>query len=325
MARPSDSFKQFDYSLRPSKQVERKVMIEVLLGLSKAHYDIGGYVYLGFGSPYYADFIMFHKYLFMQNMVCVEWADVKMRMRFNKPFKCVKLRLEPFSSFIPRIQSTKKYFVWLDFDRSLDKETLQDIDGCLTRIAAGSIFVITVDARPKLPRDQFEFDIDEMTAEEREMLTAKTYHDWFRPYVETKVTRDMVSGSHVARLFYEIIVERIKQTLTRRGGGLHLVQLFNYMYRDGAPMLSLGGMIGTQTDEQGLRDAGILTHRFVRTGADWLEISVPPLTFREKQWLDSRVDEKLTVANLRFELEEELLNSYRNFYKQYPTYIESLL
>ena len=31
MARPSDSFKQFDYALRPSKQVERKIMIEVLL------------------------------------------------------------------------------------------------------------------------------------------------------------------------------------------------------------------------------------------------------------------------------------------------------
>ena len=84
MAQPTDSFKQFNYSLRPSKQVERKIMIEVLLRLSKAGYTISDYRYLGFGSPYYVDFVMFHKYLFMKDMVCVEWGEVPKRMKFNK-------------------------------------------------------------------------------------------------------------------------------------------------------------------------------------------------------------------------------------------------
>jgi hypothetical protein len=86
MARSTDSFKQFDYSLRPSKQVERKAMVEVLLSLSKAGYNIPDYGYIGFGSVYYVDFIMFHKYLFINKMVCVEWGDIERRMRFNKPF-----------------------------------------------------------------------------------------------------------------------------------------------------------------------------------------------------------------------------------------------
>lgn len=98
MAEPSNSFKQFDYSLRPSKQVERKVMIEVLHRLSEAGYAISEYKYLGFGSVYYVDFLMFHKYLFIENMVCVEWGDVARRMRFNKPYKFIKLKLETCQS-----------------------------------------------------------------------------------------------------------------------------------------------------------------------------------------------------------------------------------
>src|SRR3990172_8495457 len=198
MAQPTDSFKQFDYSLRPSKQVERKIMIEVLLRLSKAGYTIGDYRYLGFGSPYYVDFVMFHKYIFIEDMVCVEWADVKKRMKFNKPFKFIKLKLEALSQYIPKMRPTKKYLVWLDYDRSLDSEMLQDIDGCLNRMAQKSIFVVTIDARPKLPAHQFDLDVEAMTEEERDELTVRTYQDWFGHYVGKEITRATIAWFHVA-------------------------------------------------------------------------------------------------------------------------------
>jgi hypothetical protein len=108
MARPTDSFKQFDYSLRPSKQVERKAMIEVLLNLSSAGYAISDYTYLGFGSVYYVDFVMFHKYLFIRKMVCIEWGDVEKRMKFNKPFKFIKLKLMPLASYIPSLRPKER-------------------------------------------------------------------------------------------------------------------------------------------------------------------------------------------------------------------------
>jgi hypothetical protein len=325
MAQPTESFKQLDYSLRPSKQVERKIMIEVLLRLSKAGYAVSDYSYLGFGSPYYVDFVMFHKYLFIQDMVCVEWAKVPKRMKFNKPFRFIKLSMGALSAHIPSMARTKMRLVWLDYDRSLDPEMLQDIDGCLNRMAKKSILVVTADARPKLRGDEFDLNVEAMKVDDREKLTVRTYREWFGPYVGKKITQAMISGLHVAPLFYEVIVERTRQTLTTRGGGLRFLQLFNYVYRDGAPMLTVGGMIGTEEDERALRKAGVLDHRFVRTSTEYLEISVPPLTVREKHWLDSRLDEKLTAAKLRFELEEEQLNNYRRFYKEYPTYMETVL
>ena len=169
MAEPTNSFKQFDYSLRPSKQVERKIMIEVLLRLSKANYTVSDYKYLGFGSPFYVDFVMFHKYLFIEKMVCVEWGDVERRMRFNKPFKFIKLRLGSLSKHIPMMRPSENFLVWLDYDRPLDQEMVQDIRDTLSRLGRGSIFIVTIDARPRLPKD--EFDVTGMSRR-----TARTIH-----------------------------------------------------------------------------------------------------------------------------------------------------
>ena len=90
-------------------------------------------------------------------------------------------------------------------------------------------------------------------------------------------------------------------------------------------MFTVGGIVGAEGDEHTLEDAGILNHRFVRTSSDYLEISVPPLTLREKQWIDCRLDRNLTAAKLKFELDDDLLANYRNFCKEYPTYLETLL
>ena len=321
---PTDSFKQFNYGLRPSKQIERKIMIDVLLRLSNLDYNLRDYTYLGFGSPFYADFVMFHKYLYMGKMICVEWADVAKRMKFNRPFKFIRLKLGSLSSHIPSIRSAEKYLVWLDYDRSLDNEILQDIDGCLTRLSRRSLFVITVDARPKLPKDLFDFDLDDLSVQARERLIVKTYKDWFSVYLGYRITRDAISRLEVSSMFYQILIERIRQTLSKRTGGLRFIQIFNYLYRDGAPMLTVGGIIGNEEDV-GMVERDISGHDFVRTDKEPLVISVPPLTVREKQWLDSRLDKNLSVDHVQFELEEEFLENYRLFYKEYPTFLEALL
>ncbi|HEV2202644.1 MAG TPA: O-methyltransferase [Bryobacteraceae bacterium] len=316
---PSNSFKQFDYSLRPSKQVERKIMVEVLLRLGGVGFDISDYKYLGFGSPYYVDFVMFHKYLFIRKMICVEWGDVARRMRFNKPFKFIRLKLGPLSKHIPAIRQTEKFFIWLDYDRSLDQTMLLDIDGVAGRLAPGSIFVVTVDARPKLPKD---FESEDLPVKQRELQTLRTYKEWFSSYLERQPTGESVSRAHVANTFYEVITERIRQTLVQTGSGLRFFQVFNYFYQDGAPMLTLGGIIGTEADESRVQG---FSHRFVRTGKDYLTISVPPLTLREKQWIDRRLDDELTTKKLSFELDDDPLKNYIKFYKEYPTYLETLL
>ncbi len=85
------SYEKFNYLLRPSKQVERKLFIEALHHLRTAGYPVYDYTYLGLGSVFYADFVLFHKYLYIDRMVCAEKDEIAPRMKFNKPFGFVKL------------------------------------------------------------------------------------------------------------------------------------------------------------------------------------------------------------------------------------------
>src|SRR5438128_1108940 len=103
------SFEKLNYLLRPSKQVERKLLIEALHYLTQAGYPIYTYTYVGFGSIYYADFMLFHKYLFLNKMMCVEHGKIPNRMRFNKPFKFIKLKMQPVSQVIPQLGRRTKY------------------------------------------------------------------------------------------------------------------------------------------------------------------------------------------------------------------------
>ena len=74
------SYEKFNYLLRPSKQVERKLFIETLHRLRDADYPICSYTYVGLGSIFYADFILFHKYLYIDRMICAERDEVERRM-----------------------------------------------------------------------------------------------------------------------------------------------------------------------------------------------------------------------------------------------------
>src|SRR5690606_27908751 len=110
------SYNSIDYLLRPSKQVERKLIIETIIKLSSLGYHIHDYTYMGMGSIYYADFVMFHKYLLIEEMICVERDYIPLSMKFNKPYNFIKLNMNQASVVIPLLDRNKKQSMWLDYD-----------------------------------------------------------------------------------------------------------------------------------------------------------------------------------------------------------------
>jgi hypothetical protein len=153
-----ESYEKFNYSVRPSKQVERKLIVEALHFLGHhADYPITEYTYLGFGSVYYTDFILFHKYLYINNMICVEGSDIPKRMRFNKPYKFIKIQMGKLSSVLPTLNFNRKYVVWLDYDYGIDfgpREGLtsipDDVNAVISKLLPGSIIIATSEAEPRL-------------------------------------------------------------------------------------------------------------------------------------------------------------------------------
>jgi hypothetical protein len=314
------SFEKLNYLIRPTKQIERKLFIEAFHHLARGGFPISDYTYVGFGSVYYADFILFHKYLYMNKMICAEWSDIPKRMRFNKPYDFITLKMRPASEIAGRLNSSTKYLVWLDYDRGLDRENLDDINLFCGALAPESILIVTVDAEPRLPRD---IDSESLSARARERLLLQLYREWYDPLLVDPIRASDLSRNDLPVLLAKTMRSQMQSSLVARD--LWLEQLFNYRYADGAQMLTLGGMVGNLEVQRKLRATGIFNADYVQRRAKPKAISVPPLTMREKQWIDSRIDQRLTVDNLAFELSGQHLKNYQRYYKHYPLYYESLV
>ena len=85
------SFDIINYSLRPSKSIQRRLVFEGVRTL-KGNLELDNMVYIGFGSVWFTDFVMAHKLLGIQDMVSME-ADVigYKRALFNAPYATVRV------------------------------------------------------------------------------------------------------------------------------------------------------------------------------------------------------------------------------------------
>lgn len=328
MGEPAKSFEKFNYALRPSKQVERKLFIEALHYLGHhAAFPIKEYTYLGMGSVYYADFILFHKYLYIDKMICIEGANIEKRMKFNKPYEFIELRMGKIAEVFPSIDfDKKKYFAWLDYDYSLDPEILLDVDCFAGKLEPGSILIVTVDAEPKL-RDNEEFE--NLAIEGRKKLLYSHYTQCSRGILPRRVEKGDLARNSLPELISMLLRSRIEKSIVNRSTLLEFFQLFNYVYADGAQMVTMGGVIDTPSRKQNLIDCGILKKGFVEVSSKPKRITVPPLTNREKTSIDKLikcgVTEQQVKKKLPFELDDYLIQNYVAYYRHYPMYYEAIL
>src|SRR5580700_2477566 len=119
------STERVQFDLRPAKQVERRMFVDALQRLAHAGFQISDYQYTGFGSVYFVDFILLHKLLGIRRMCSVEYkGELRERVVFNRPFKCVKVKMAPASSVIPSLNRDLKHLLWLDYDCSISEENI---------------------------------------------------------------------------------------------------------------------------------------------------------------------------------------------------------
>lgn len=316
----AESYLKVNYLMRPSKQLERKLFVEVLHRLGHEGYPICDYTYLGLGSVYYADFIMLYKYLYIDKMICVEAGPIPKRMEFNLPFDSVKLEMQKVSAVIPKLDRNARYIVWLDYDTPLDKNVLEDVRSLIYVLAPGSVFLVTVDAEPRLDEELDERE----TKADRERRAVGAVTDALASYYPGTITSKVMTRFELPRFYATVLRTLCADEMTKRSDCLFL-QLFNFRYSDTAQMLSIGGLIDKKSEITKIRASKVCRLPFVNQDAEPLRISVPPLTVREKQYLDKNLAPNLKARNLPFELEDEMLESFRRYYRHYPTYFETLV
>src|SRR5271169_3179525 len=98
----SSSAYKIPYDLRPSKQAERYIMIDLLRGLQKIGIAIETYHYIGFGSYFFHDYRILHHELNLSRMTSIEGdTTILDRCKFNMPYSAIEIVPEMSSNFLP--------------------------------------------------------------------------------------------------------------------------------------------------------------------------------------------------------------------------------
>lgn len=318
------SFEKVNYALRPNKNIERKLMVEVLRRL-EARFDLRNYRYIGLGSLWFVDFRLMHRTFQIVDMISIEKYRAE-RAEFNRPLACVTVEDGDTTMVLPRLDlREKRSIIWLDHDKDLRGPALEDLAFLAERVPSGSIIAVTVNAHHAQLKGRKDEAGDEVSREEA-----------LRQYVGDLVP-DPLSPDALNRNGFQVTVSRIiraaiQHALARSGREESFRLLFNFAYQDGAPMVTVGGMIATSEDQERLSQTDVGDLDFVAEAYDYpFPIDAPLLTLKEKTTLDSCLprEEGLPPDLIRREyalpLNAPEIEGYSRFYRYYPVFGELLL
>lgn len=312
------SFERFNYLLRPNKNVERKLMVEVLSAFGASpRFDLQTYRYVGLSSVYYADAVLFHKRLGISNIISIEKEESrKKRLEFNRPFSCVTIEPGSTTEVLPRLEWTTPQLVWLDFDGGLALEQFGDFETLAGTLNSGDFFFVSVNAEVGQLRG-FKQDDQQLSLEKA--LLQQVPEDAVPPDASARLTAVAFPG-----LVGEIWDTYARSKVLKTERGLRFLPLLNLTYADGARMVTYGGVLVNDEDRASVEALG-LSQRFeyIANGHQFV-LAVPQLTHKEKLELDRLLPKEGAPAakDVPFELKDAELEAYSKFYLHYPTYAE---
>ena len=336
MKKSKPSFEKINYIFRPKKQIERKILIELFQKIQNTlNINISEYQYIGLGSIYYYDFILFHKYLNIRDMVSLDDKEDYNRFEFNKPFDCITFKNMSTTDFLSKNDLDKESFIWFDYDSSLisckkkrnrngflflSNETIfEDIQILTKKSKALDLFVLTINIRIQ---DAW-FD-------------SPTFKQGFMEEYAEYLSDQYKQTDNITFDKYPLIIQNIIINIFRNNEQFHPVKfrkLFSFIYQDGAPMFTIGGIFS----EDNL-SSNLLAEKdnFFETDENKIVyIDVPLLTYYEKMKLDknilnieknlSSLNKEKIIKMLGFEMEPSELKSYLDYYRYYPQYYEGII
>ncbi len=241
----SPSFTAVNYSLRPSKTIQRALVFE---GLRKIQEYIGwkNAVYVGFGSIWFTDFLMAHKNLRISKMISMEASSIGYkRAEFNRPYSFVRLEAGLSFDVLPRLfdeESLRRrpWIIWLDYDKELGEDEIDEIRGAVDKAPDNSALLVTFDASGK-------------RYGENRLQQAERLKQLFGVLAPTRIeradNRDLAFGELMATLTSEMILSAATK-IARFGG---CVPAFKIVYRDKATMVTVGAILPNIRNRERIR------------------------------------------------------------------------
>ncbi|MGD9641394.1 MAG: O-methyltransferase [Elusimicrobiales bacterium] len=318
--RPTPSFSKFDYRVRPNKSTERKMLVDAFRRLS-GFAPVEKYRYIGLGSTTFADFILFHKALNISDMISIEHrTEYEPRFEFNRPFECIDIKYGDSNKILPELKWDKKTITWLDYDGALTDAVLQDVAFLSAKCVSGSLMVITVNASGYHQHPGQKYTKAEQGFKDKlGKQLAREVPSW--------ATGINLQGDEMAKTYKRIIYDEVAARLRDRNGMaapeevIEFEPLINLVYRDGARMLTVGGIFFKHSEKDSFSKCQFAALDFI--GKELYEIQVPVITPRERHYLNQHLPkgalDKITEA---IGLTKEEIYNYARSYRYSPSYAE---
>lgn len=322
----SSTARFISYDLRPAKQDERRILLDLLKIAGDCGLRITGYRYVGMGANRFYDFLLIHRYLGIANMVSLEHdPGMFKRAVFNVPYRFIDVQHTTVTEFISRDTLKQPSILWLDYDGGISARIVRDIMALATKLKVEDFCFVTVFGGPPGA-------LDRQNDEER--------YVWFQD--ELGEVAGEVSMADVERASFPVAVHKVLTAAfrnafaTRRDG--EFVPFLQVKYVDTSPMITVGG--GFLVEEQAIN--------FRRRVADALpflniddtklyEIKTLHLTERERVLfdrattqlntsssnLDKTSSEHKQIKKLGFKDDE--IQTYKDLIRYLPRYVETIV
>lgn len=312
------SYRNINYGLRPAKTIERKMLCEAFSRLTPFG-KVESYVYIGFGSTYFNDFILFHKVLNICNMISIEKDKINMnRFLFNQPFNCIDVKFGKSNDELPKLSWNCRALVWLDYEGKLDSDVLADVKYVCANATPGSVVVVTINTNQDYERDK---DMQGILDELKEAVGVEK--------VSPSISIKDLQGWGYANVCRKIINNTIYETLHARNGGKAsgtryiYKQLFNFNYQDRAKMMTTGGLLHDEGQETLFTHCAFHNLSYIRNSDDAYKIEVPNLTYKEIRKLDEQLPRKNgSIPNLP-DVPPADIEKYEKIYRYFPNFAEA--
>jgi hypothetical protein len=311
------SFDAVNYAIRPNKTVERNIVFSGLVKLSRI-VDLSAHQYVGLGSLWFVDFLMAHKALGIKSMISIEQSEIGyIRSEFNRPLACIKVVRGETTLVIPKLNfESNPSIVWFDYDSSIGGPVIPDIAMLAARCAPNSILIVTINAkRDELPeKDEKDAEIDPETSLRRIA----------GDLVPTPLSPKALQRQNYPRLLCEVLANQLQNATVNSGRTESFIKLFDLVYSDGTPMVTIGGIIAAADKAGEIRK---LVDSQGWEGIVPKSIAVPPLTVKEKLALDRMMPSPnpptdAQMNEIGFQLKREQIDTYHRHYQHYPMFGE---
>jgi hypothetical protein len=329
------SFRDIDYRLRPAKAVERKMIVEAIrrLGLS---WSLSDYRYVGLGSIYFADFLMVHQALNLSDMISMEREiGDKPRFEFNRPYRCVQIKFGDSIDILPKLPWDKRCILWLDYDDNLRSSMIADLKTAAQSVTSGSVVLISINVGNERPPQ----DIAQDARASNEWRLREFSERIGRENVPLGVDGAMLRGASLSKVSWKVLSNAVTEQLVARNGRgdmrsdtLLAKQIIHFGYADGSPMLSVGWVFYTHS-EQALADrCDFDSIGFCRGGDEPIKIFAPILTPKEIRHFNAALpDGTLASSDASRKLAQQTgvpeidIHRFAEVYRYYPHYAEIAL